>query len=118
MVARKEQNWIFNDSIEKESVSEGVYRKVLAYCDEAMCVENHFKSGAVGAVHSHSHTQIAYVAEGEFEFTIGGEKHIVRKGDALLMKDGVLHGCVCIQEGILIDFFTPMRTDFVNAPET
>jgi quercetin dioxygenase-like cupin family protein len=53
------------------------------------------------------------VVSGKFEFTIGGEKKIVSAGDTMLKKDGVEHGCVCLEEGILLDIFTPMREEFV-----
>jgi len=25
-----------------------------------------------------------------------------------------MHGCVCLEKGILVDIFTPMREDFVS----
>jgi len=78
-----------------------------------MCVAHHFEKDSVGALHSHPHTQITYVAEGVFEFEIDGEKKVVRKGDTLLKQDGVIHGAICLEKGVLIDFFTPMREDFV-----
>ena len=31
----------------------------------------------------------------------------------LLKQDGVMHGCVCLEAGVLLDFFTPMRDEFV-----
>lgn len=49
----KNQVWNFNDRIDAEVCAEGVERKILAYTDELMCVENHFKKGAVGALHHH-----------------------------------------------------------------
>lgn len=109
----KDQRWVFNKDIESEAAGEGVVRKILAYCDNLMCVENHFKKGGIGKLHSHPHTQITYVASGKFEFTIGDEKKTVEKGDTLLKQDGVVHGCVCLEEGILVDIFTPMREDFL-----
>lgn len=39
----KNQVWNFNDRIDAEVCAEGVERKILAYTDELMCVENHFK---------------------------------------------------------------------------
>ena len=42
-----------------------------------------------------------------------GETHTVRAGDTILKEDGVEHGCVCTEAGILLDIFTPMREDFV-----
>ena len=39
---------------------------------------------------------------------------MVRKGDTLYKLPNVEHGCVCLEEGVLLDFFTPMREDFVT----
>ena len=98
----KDQKWVFNREIEGEQAAEGVIRKILAYSDGMMCVENQFEKGAVGKLHSHPHTQITYVASGKFEFTIGEETKVVEAGDTLLNQDG-----------ILVDIFTPMREDFL-----
>ena len=110
----KDKQWVFHEGIEGEPASPGVIRKVLAYCDALMCVENSFEAGAVGAMHSHPHTQITYVAEGCFRFTIGDVVKEVAKGDTLCKQDGVPHGCTCLEKGVLVDFFTPMREDFVK----
>lgn len=32
----------------------------------------------------------------------------------LAYTDGVVHGCECLEEGILLDIFAPMREDFVS----
>ena len=110
----KDQPWVFSGDIEGEAVAPGVIRKVLAYCDELMAVVNEFEQDAVGAIHSHNHTQITYVAEGRFRFTIGDEVKEVGKGDSLCKRNGVKHGCVCLEKGVLVDFFTPMREDFIK----
>ena len=107
------QRWVFKDDAKVSNPSEGVTREVLAYCDDALCAVHHFEEGAVGALHKHPHTQITYVAEGAFEFDIDGETKTVRKGDTMLKTDGVIHGCKCIEKGVLVDFFTPMRDDFI-----
>jgi quercetin dioxygenase-like cupin family protein len=109
----KDQRWVFGDDADPQPAGDGVRRKVLAYCDAMMCVENAFETGAVGSLHGHPHTQITYVSEGKFKFTIGDETRTVQKGDAMLKRDGVVHGCECLEKGVLVDFFTPMREDFV-----
>jgi quercetin dioxygenase-like cupin family protein len=114
MANHKNQKWVFYNTVEEEKAGDGVIRKVLAYCDELMCVENRFDAGAVGAMHSHPHTQITYVAEGRFRFTVGEEVKEVAKGDTLCKQNGISHGCVCLEKGVLVDFFTPMREDFVS----
>lgn len=113
MKTEKNQIWGYGVNTDKEPGGAGVQRQVKSYTDEVMVVENHFQKGAVGAMHSHPHTQITYVLSGVFEFTIGNEKRIVKQGDTMLKKDGIRHGCVCLEEGSLLDIFSPMREDFV-----
>lgn len=110
----KNDNWVFYDDVDFEKTGNGVKRKILAYTDELMIVENSFEKGAVGSLHSHPHTQITYVLDGEFEFEINGVKKVVKKGDSMLKKDGIVHGCVCLKEGKLLDIFNPMREDFIK----
>ncbi len=110
----KGQRWVYHKDAEPQDQGNGVVRRVLAYSGDVMCVENHFDKGAVGALHHHPHTQITYVVSGAFEFEIDGEKHVVRTGDTMLKTDGVEHGCVCLEEGVLLDIFAPYREDFVQ----
>ncbi|MBS1564980.1 MAG: cupin domain-containing protein, partial [Bacteroidetes bacterium] len=42
-----------------------------------------------------------------------GEKKILSAGDAYYIPPHVLHGAVCIEDGVLIDVFSPMREDFI-----
>ena len=92
----------------------GVSRRILAYGDNLMQVEVHFEKGAIGAMHSHPHSQLTHVLEGKFEFTIGDEVRIVEKGDTLYKIPNIIHGCVCLEKGILLDTFTPCREDFIK----
>ena len=104
-IPERHEQWVFHQDTLPQKAADGVTRRVLAYTDQLMCVENHFEKGAVGSVHSHPHTQITYVVSGAFEFTIGDQTKIVRAGDSLLKEDGVRHGCVCLEKGILLDIF-------------
>ena len=67
----------------------------------------------MGKLPRHPHTQITYVVSGVFSFTIDGEERTVKAGDTMLKEDGVVHGCTCLEAGILLDIFNPMRADFV-----
>jgi quercetin dioxygenase-like cupin family protein len=91
-----------------------VYRKVMGYNDNLMMVKVKFKAGSEGRLHSHPHCQITYVVSGAFEFTIGDETRIVRAGDVLMKVPNVVHGCKCLEDGMLIDTFTPMRENFLK----
>ena len=110
----KNRRWVCNQDVELQPCGSGVCRKILAYTDELMCVENHFEKGGIGTLHSHPHTQIVYVPRGKFEFTVEGETRIITEGDSVLVKGNIVHGCACLEAGILLDIFNPMREDFVK----
>lgn len=105
--------FVFNQDVPLEDLGDGVSRKVLAHSENMMSVEVHFEDGAVGTMHSHPHEQLTYILSGEFEFTIGDEKKIVKAGDTMYKQPNIEHGCVCLKPGVLIDTFTPMRKDFI-----
>lgn len=105
--------FVFNDQIELEDLGNGITRKVLAHSDNMMAVEVRFDKGAVGTMHNHPHEQLTYVLSGVFEFTIGDETKIVKAGDTMYKEPNIEHGCVCLEAGVLIDNFTPMRKDFL-----
>jgi len=79
-----------------------------------MTVEVVFETGAIGAMHSHPHEQCTIVLEGAFEFTVGDQKKVVKKGDSLYKEPNIIHGCVCLEAGKLLDVFTPKREDFLK----
>ncbi len=63
--------------------------------------------------HSHPHRQSTYVASGVFEFTINGDIKIIKEGDGVFIPPNVVHGTKCIEAGVLIDAFSPVREDFI-----
>ena len=79
MKSIKNQTWIYNHDIDLEACGDGIARKILAYSEDLMCVENHFETG-----------------------------------DSMLQMNDIVHGCKCLEKGIILDIFTPMRKDFVE----
>lgn len=91
----------------------GVTRQVLSERPELMIVAFRFDRGGVGALHSHPHVQATYVASGRFRFTVDGVETEVGPGDSFVIAGDAIHGCACLEEGLLIDSFTPRRDDFL-----
>ena len=104
----------FENEIPWEDVGNGVQRQIYGYDDRVMLVKAKFEKGGVGTLHQHPHSQVTYVESGVFEMTIGDEKKIIRKGDGYYVPPHVIHGCVCLEAGMLIDAFTPYREDFLK----
>ncbi len=104
-----------NEQIEREELGGGVSRKILKYGGKLMLVEVTMEKGGVGAAHVHPHEQISYIAKGSFEFTVGGEKQVVKTGDSLYVAPNVEHGTLSLEDGsVVVDIFTPIREDFLK----
>lgn len=102
-----------NAEITREEVAKGVTRKILASDGKLMTVEVGFEKGAIGPPHSHPHEQISYVLKGRFEATLGDEKTIITAGDSYYVPPDLVHEVVALEDGMLLDVFTPQREDFL-----
>lgn len=107
------KTFFFQDEISWQSAGDRIKRQILGYDDHVMLVKVEFQVDAVGSEHSHPHTQSTYVAKGVFEFTVDGVTKVVKEGDGVYIASNVVHGVKCIEPGILIDAFNPMRKDFI-----
>ncbi|HQR93590.1 MAG: cupin [Sphingobacteriia bacterium 39-39-8] len=115
MKTNEEQQVHIEDiSIALEQVDPGVNRKIMAYDDQLMLVKVFFDQGGVGSLHSHPHSQITHIESGVFEVEIDAVKKVLKTGDAFYIPPYVMHGAVCLEKGVLIDVFSPMREDFIK----
>ena len=95
-------------------VAPGITRQVLGYDEHLMMVRIAFRQGPVGALHEHPHRQVTYVEAGTFEATVDGSTTVLSAGDCVLVPPGTRHGVVALEDGALIDVFTPAREDFLE----
>jgi len=110
----KSKEFILTDKMEWEDLGGGVSRKFLGFDNQIMMIKVHFDKGAIGSPHQHFHTQATYCVEGKFEFDIAGEVEIVKAGDGVYIPPNAMHSALCLEEGILIDVFSPVREDFLD----
>ena len=92
----------------------GSSRRILAFQQDLMAVEVSFEAGAVGKEHTHPHTQCSYVLSGKFSYSVEGEAVELNSGDSIIVPSGLKHGTLCLEKGVLLDVFTPMREDFLK----
>jgi len=111
---RFSDKYIIAKKMDWEQLGGGVSRKFLGYDNQIMMVSVKFETGALGAPHQHFHTQATYCVSGKFEFEIDGVKQIVEAGDGIYIEPNLLHSAVCLEEGQLIDTFSPVREDFLT----
>lgn len=112
-MATKSENFLYGATLPTVEVDGGLTRKLMGYDGQLMLLEIAFKAGSVGYQHQHFHSQTSYVVSGVFEVTINGVTKILKAGDGFYVEPYVLHGANCLEEGILIDTFSPMRQDFL-----
>ncbi len=111
---RASNKYIMTKSMDWEELGGGVSRKFLGFDNQIMMVQVKFEKGAVGSPHHHFHTQATYVASGKFEFEIDGVKQVVEAGDGVYIEPNLVHGAECLEAGMLIDVFSPIREDFMD----
>jgi len=88
-------------------------RRVRLSLPQMMVVEFAFRAGGVGALHSHPHVQSSYVAKGSFDVTIDGQTRRLTAGGGYIVPPNLVHGVVALEDGLLVDVFTPQREDFL-----
>ena len=108
------KQFINDTEIPWDDLGGGLKRKIMSYDENLMMVKVSFEKGGIGSLHSHFHTQMSYVESGAFEITIGDKTEALKKGDAYYIPPNIIHGALCIEPGILVDIFTPLREDFVK----
>lgn len=110
----RSETYQLESELQWENPAPGIRRQIMGYDGQLMIVKVHFDKGAVGEQHEHYHSQATYVASGRFELSIGGKTKILGAGDGYYVAPDELHGCVCLEEGVLIDVFSPHRADFLK----
>jgi len=109
------ENLFFNtQKMDWEELGGGVSRQIMGYDDKIMLVKVKFEKGSIGKPHEHFHSQTSYVAAGTFEANIGGNIQLLSEGDSFYVPPSVVHGVLCLETGILVDVFSPVRQDFLD----
>lgn len=98
----------------KNDLGQGVSRKVLAHSENLMAVEVSCEKGSAGPVHTHEHEQVSYILSGKFNVTIDGKETVLAKGDSYYAAPNAPHGAVALEDGKILDVFTPQRDEFLK----
>jgi quercetin dioxygenase-like cupin family protein len=114
MEAETREQFIENTSVKWKRMAKGVRRKIMTYDERLMLVRVEFENGGIGEVHSHAEVQVTNVESGVFEIEINENKKVLKAGDAFYVPPNARHGVVCIQAGVLVDVFSPLRKDFLE----
>jgi quercetin dioxygenase-like cupin family protein len=104
------------DEMEKESVIDGIDRRIITG-ERVMLTHVYLKRGAVVPQHSHDNEQLTYILEGALRFWIGGdgsEVLDVRAGEVLHIPSNVPHKAEALEDTLDVDIFSPPRQDWLD----
>lgn len=96
-----------------EELSDTISRQYI-YSGQSMLVKWIFKKGAVVPLHHHVNEQITWITQGAVRVYSQGNEFIVKAGELIIFHPHVPHEFLALEDTIDIDFFTPVREDWIN----
>ena len=96
-------------SVPEEQITDKIRRRVVSGKQGTM-VYWRMKEAA----HEHPHEQFVWMVKGSMDFRIGNEKRTMKPGDVAVIPGGVEHEGYFPEDSEAIDFFAPVREDFLT----
>jgi quercetin dioxygenase-like cupin family protein len=100
-------------SVPEEQITDKIQRRVISGKQGTMVYWS-ISAGAHVAAHKHPHEQFVWMVKGTMEFRIGNEKRTMKPGDVAVIPGGVEHEGYFPEDSEAIDFFAPVREDFLT----
>jgi len=101
------------ESVLQEQITDKIRRRVVSGKQGTMVYWS-IKAGARAAAHKHPHEQFVWMVKGTMDLRIGDEKRTMKPGDVAVIRGGVEHEVYFPEDSQLIDFFAPVREDFLT----
>jgi quercetin dioxygenase-like cupin family protein len=106
--------FIESKTTKTEATGPGVTRQILGHDAQLMMVRVTIAKGSVGAPHTHPHRQVSFIESGRFQLTLGAEKRELKAGDSFFVEPNLPHGVVALEDGVILDVFSPAREEFLG----
>ncbi len=97
-----------------KEVMPGVRRRMLAHSITGLMVLYKIEAGKTFTWHNHPHAQYGIFLEGEGRFRVGDAVWDMKTGDSYFIPPSVFHELKTTQACVILDFFTPERSDYVG----
>src|SRR6478609_5066334 len=101
-------------SVPEEQITEKIGRRVMSRKQGTM-VYSRMKAGAHAAAHQHPQEQFVWVIKGTIRLRIGAEERTIKSEDIAVIPGGVDHEAFFPEDTEAIDFFAPVREDFLTS---
>lgn len=102
----------YHERIEKYESAEGILLQVLGFGERMNALHWNMADGSVVPLHEHPEEQFGYVIRGGFDILVGGERFLLKAGDAYFIPPNEPHSFVAVGETEAIDVFNPIRRGY------
>ena len=93
---------------------QGIRMRVLAHGKEGNMVEFRLVKGQSLPTHHHPFEQTGYIVSGKLEFKIHSDTQVLVAGDSYSIPKNKKHSAVALEDTIVIDHFTPVRSEYIE----
>jgi len=100
-------------SVPEEQITDKIGRRVISGKQGTM-VYWRMKAGAHAGAHQHPQEQFVWLIKGTIKLRVGDEERTIKPGDIAVIPCGVEHEAFFPEETEVIDFFAPVREDFLT----
>lgn len=100
-----------------EKLNDKISRQYI-YSGQSMIVKWIFKKGAEVPLHHHVNEQLTWITQGSVLVYSQGKEYLVKAGQVIIFPPHVPHEFFALEKTIDIDFFTPVREDWINQVAT
>lgn len=98
---------------EFRSLIEGVQMRPLAFEEKTILCEFKLQKGYQLPAHKHPYEQTGYLLSGKLNFRIGKKWHLAEAGDSWSIPENVEHEVEILENSVVIELFSPIRTDYL-----
>lgn len=109
----KTKNPVSLGAVEKIEQIDGIFRKTLAYNNEAMLCYFEMKKGAEIPLHSHPNIQIGFVIRGKIKFITERSEFIAVENESYIFDSNEKHGAKILEDSLVIEVFAPARPEYI-----
>jgi quercetin dioxygenase-like cupin family protein len=99
-------------SVPEERITDKIRRRVISG-KLGTLVYWRMKAGAHVAAHQHPHEQFVWAINGSVRLRIRAETRMLKPGDVAVIPGGVEHEAFFPEDTEVVDFFAPVREDFL-----
>jgi quercetin dioxygenase-like cupin family protein len=96
---------------------EGVTMRPMAFGEKTNLCAFHLSKGYRLPAHSHPYEQTGTLITGKLNFRIGNTWHPAKPGDAWSIPMNVEHEVDILEDSLVLEVFSPIRTDYLPNEE-